>query len=157
MVGCGNSTPTQEKTKRALVKLSLPQQVVAVPSADPRYAMEATVSMVASESAGVNAYIYQWHVAVTDEATGIISYLVVSQDRPVEIIPAGRSVEIPFRVGLSKTGTYRGRVTLDTVDYGGPSGTAPTGAVPAEGSGTNLPAGERSTFSSGDFRILPPQ
>jgi hypothetical protein len=118
--------------------------------------MEAKVSMVASESAGVNAYIYQWRVEATDEATGVTSYPVVFGNRSVETVPAGRSVEIPFSVGLSSMGTYRTRVTLYTVDGGLPSGTVSTGGVPAEGSGINLPAGERSQCS-GEFRILPPQ
>lgn len=156
-VGCGNSSlPTRTTIPRAVVKLSLPQQVVAVPSTDPRFAMEATVPMVASESAGLSAYIYQWRVEATDEATGVTSSPEVFRDRSVETIPAGGSVEIPFRVGLSSRGTYRTRVTLDVTDSGGPSGTVSTGGVPAEGSGINLPASERSSFSA-EFRILPPQ
>jgi hypothetical protein len=156
-VGCGNSSPTQMKVPRAAVKLSLPQQVVAVPSTDPRFAMEATIPMIASESAGVSAYINQWRVEATDEATGVTSYPVVFQDGSVETIPAGRSVEIPFRVGLSSRGTYRTRVTLDITDAGGPSGTVPTGGVPAEGSGINLSATEHSQVSGNEFHILPPQ
>jgi hypothetical protein len=156
-VGCGNaSPPTQIAIPRALVKLSLPEQVVAVPSTDPRFAMEATIPMVASESAGRSAYIYQWRVEATDEATGVTSSPAVFRDKSVETIPARGSVEIPFRVCLSSRGTYRTRVTLDTTDSGGPSGTVPTGGVPAEGSGINLPATERSSFSA-EFRILPPQ
>jgi hypothetical protein len=156
-VACGHSsTPTAPKNSRALVKLSLPERVVAVPSADPRFAMEATIPMVASESAGVSAYINQWRVEATDEATGVTSYPLVFRDTLVETIPAGGSVKIPFRVGLSSRGTYRAKVTLDTADAGGPSGTVPTGGVPANGSGINLSAAVQSQVS-GDFRILPPQ
>ena len=156
-VGCGNgSPPTKATIPRASVKLSIPAQVVAAPSTDPRFAMEATIPMVASESAGLNAYIYQWRVEATDEATGVTSSPVVFHDKSVETIPAGGSVEIPFRVGLSSRATYRTRVTLDVTDSGGPSGTVPVGGVPAEGSGINLPATERSSFSA-EFRILPPQ
>ena len=154
--GCGNSSLTKPKIVRALVKLSIPQQVVAVPT-DPPYAMEATIPLVARESAGVNAYIYQLYVKTTDEATGATGYPQIVRLNPTGTIPAGSSVEIPLRVSLIGHGPYRARVILDASDAGGPSGTVPVGGVPADGSGVNLFASERTTFESDELRILPPQ
>jgi hypothetical protein len=156
-VGCGGSSPTHRSTiARAVVKFSIPQQVVAVPT-DPPNAMEATIPVVARESAGVKAYIYQISVKATDEATGETSNPQVVRLNPTEIIPAGGSVEIPLRVYLPGSGPYRARVVLDASDAGGPSGTVPTGGVPADGSGVNLSVAVRTTFESDEFRILPPQ
>ena len=155
-VGCGDSSPTElrePKIARATVKLSLPERVVAVPSTDSRFAMEALVPMVASESAGVNAYIYSMGVEATDEATGATSRAHFINAKAVETIPGGGSVEIPFRVYLSSTGTYRMRVTLDTWDAGAPAGTGNAGSFQLW---DNARSGERSLFS-GEFRILPPQ
>jgi hypothetical protein len=155
-VGCGNSSPTQSKIVRALVKFSIPQQVVAVPT-DPPYAMEATIPLVARESAGVTAYIYQLSVKTTDEATGGTSYPQIVRLNPTGTIPAGSSVEIPLRVYLPSNGPYRARVILAASDAGGPAGTVPTGGIPADGSGINLSVWEQTTFESDEFRILPPQ
>lgn len=155
-VGCGNSSPTQPKIVRALVTLSLPQQVVAVP-ADPPYAMEVTIPLVARESAGVTAYIYVLSVKTTDEATGAISYPQVTRLNPTTTIPAGGSVEIPLRVSLPGSGPYRAKAVLEASDAGGPAGTVATGGIPADGSGINMNVSERTTFESGEVRILPPQ
>ena len=48
-------------------------------------------------------------------------------------IPAGGTVELPFRLGLASAGTYRGRVTIGIWD------------------------GRAQTFAIGEVRILPPQ
>jgi hypothetical protein len=138
---------------RALVRLSFPERVVAVPSTDSQFAMEASVPMVASESAGVNAYIYSMLVEATDEATAATSRAHFVLTKSVETIPGGGSVEIPFRVYLSSTGTYRVKVTLDTSDAGAPAGTGNAGSFTLW---DNPRSGERSLFS-GEFRILPPQ
>jgi len=128
-VGCGSPNELRPPNiARALVKLSFPEQVVAVPSTDSQYAMEASVAMVASESAGVKAYINAMGVEVTDEATGTNSRAHFVLAGSVEAIPAGGSVGIPFRVYLSSTGTYRVKVTLDTSDAGPPSGTGNAGS-----------------------------
>jgi hypothetical protein len=155
-VGCGNSSPTQPKIVRALVTFSIPQQVVCVP-ADPPYAMEVTVPLVARESAGVTAYIYMLSIKTTDEATGETSYPQTVRLNPTGTIPAGSSVEIPLRVSLPSKGPYRAKVVLDASDAGGSAGTVPTGGIPADGSGINMNVWERTTFESGEFRILPPQ
>jgi hypothetical protein len=73
--------------------------------------------------------------------------------KSVETIPGGGSVEIPFRVYLSSTGTYRMKVTLDTWDAGAPAGTGNSGSFQLW---DNPRSGERTQFS-GEFRILPPQ
>jgi len=156
MAGCGNSSETPSKPPRALVKLSLPAQVVAVPSTDSSFAMEAAIPMVASETAGVGAQIQQVGVEVTDEATGVRSRAVVSRTTPVEHIPAGATVELPFRVYVKSTATYRATVTLDVWDDGTPGGTVMTGSAGAGQLWDNQRSGERSLFS-GEFRILPPQ
>ena len=155
-VGCGKASPTQPNIVRAVVEFSIPQQVVAVPT-DPPYAMEATIPLVARESAGVTAYIYQLSVKTTDEATGGTSYPQIVRLNPTGTIPAGSSVEIPLRVYLPSNGPYRARVILAASDAGGPAGTVPTGGIPAEGSGINMNVWERTTFESDEFRILPPQ
>jgi hypothetical protein len=154
--GCGNSSPTQPKIVRAVVKFSIPQQVVAVPTGPPN-AMEATIPLVARESGGVTAYIYQLYVKTTDEATGGTSYPQIVLLNPTATIPAGSSVDIPFRVYLPSNGPYRARVILNASDSGGPAGTVPTGGILADGSGQNLSASETTTFESAEFRILPPQ
>ena len=131
---CGNSSPTQPNIVRAVVKFSIPQQVVAGPT-DPPYAMEATIPLVVRESAGVTAFIYQVYVKTTDEATEGFSYPQMVRLNPTETIPAGSSVEIPFRVYLPSNGPYRAGVVLNASDAGGPAGTVPTGGLPADGSG----------------------
>jgi hypothetical protein len=153
-VGCGKASPTQPNSVRAVVKFSIPQQLVAVPT-DPPYAMEATIPLVATESAGVTAYIYQLSVKTTDEATGGISYPRIVRLNPTATIPAGGSVEIPLRVYLPGNGPYRAIVILSASDAGGPAGTVPTGGIPVDGSNMNV--WERTTFESDEFRILPPQ
>jgi len=151
-VGCGNSSPTQINIPRALIKLSLPEHVVAVPSTDSSFAMEATIPMVASETAGVGAQIEGVRVEVTDEATGVRSTAVVSRTTPVEHISARGTVELPFRAYVKSTATYRATVTLSVWDDGAPANTG-SGDLPL---GVNPRSGERSQFSGG-FRILPPQ
>jgi hypothetical protein len=156
LLGCGNSTtPTQAPTVRALVRISVPQQVAAEPSTDPRYAAEATISIVASESAGVGAYIAQVNVRATDEATGVSIYPPMVRLNATQTVPARGSVELPLRVYLPTSGSYRARVILKTYDAGGPAGTVPTGGLPADGSVTY--SGEPSNVESEDFEILPPQ
>ena len=152
-VGCGNSSPpTQTTIPRAFVKLSFPERVVAVPSTDSDFAMEAAIPMVASETAGVGAQIERVGVEVTDEATGVRSTAVVSRTTPVEHISARGTVELPFRVFVQSTATYRATVTLYVWDDGAPSYTG-AGDVQLW---VNPRSGERSQFS-GEFRILPPQ
>ena len=152
-VGCGNSSPpTQINIPRAFVKLSLPERVVAVPSTDSRFAMEVAIPMVVSETAGVGAQIEGVGVEVTDEATGVRSNAVVSRTTPVEHISARGTVELPFRVYVTSTATYRATVTLYVWDDGAPSSTG-AGDVQLW---VNPRSGERSQFS-GEFRILPPQ
>lgn len=153
-VGCGSPTELREpKIARALVKLSFPERVVAVPSTDSQFAMEASVPMVAGESGGVNAYIATMGVEATDEATGATSRPHFVRANSAETIPAGGSVEIPFRVYLPSTGTYRMKVTLDTWDAGPPPGTGNSGSNQLW---DNPRSGER-TQCSGVFRLLPPQ
>jgi hypothetical protein len=153
-VGCGSPTELREpKIARAFVKLSFPERVVALPSTDSQFAMEASVPMVASESAGVNAYIDSMAVEATDEAIGATSRAHFVRTKSVEAIPGGGSVEIPFRVYLSSTGTYRMKVTLDTWDAGPPAGTGNAGSFQLW---DNPRSGERTQFSA-EFRILPPQ
>ena len=97
----------------AFLKLSLPEQVVAVPSADSRFAMEAAIPMVVSEVAGVSATISGFASEAANEATGVSStpYLTVTPAWG-NTIPAGGTVEVPFRLGLASAGTYRARVTI---------------------------------------------
>jgi hypothetical protein len=151
-VGCGNSSPTQINIPRALIKLSLPEHVVGVPSTDSGFAMEAAIPMIASETAGVGAQIERVGVEVTDEATGVRSNAVVSRTTPVEHISARATVELPFRVYVTSTATYRATVTLYVWDDGAPSSTG-AGDVQLW---VNPRSGERSQFN-GEFRILPPQ
>jgi len=157
MVGCGNSSSTPTLPPRALVKLTFPEPIVAVPSTDSGFAMEASVPMVASETAGVNAYPYQMRVETTAEATGVTNYAKFVVTESVEKIPAGGSVEIPFRVYLSSMGPHRAKVLLDTTDASTPVG-VPTGSAAAalEVLWGTVPTGERGQWS-GEFRILPPQ
>jgi hypothetical protein len=153
-VGCGNPNELRPPNiARALVKLSFPERVVAVPSTDSQFAMEASVPMVASESAGVTAYIYAMGVEATDEATGATNRAHFVLAKPVETIPGGGRAEVPFRVYLSDTGTYRVKVTLDTSDAGAPAGTGNAGSFILW---DNQRSGER-TLVSGEFRLLPPQ
>jgi hypothetical protein len=152
-VGCGNSSPaTQTTIPRAFFKLSLPERVVAVPSTDSDFAMEAAIPMVVSETAGVGAQIERLGVEVTDEASGVRSDAVVSRTTPVEHISPRGTVELPFRVYVKSTAAYRATVTLYVWDDGAP---------PSTGAGdvqlwVNQRSGERSQFS-GQLRILPPQ
>jgi len=133
-VGCGNSSATQTFPPMASLKLSLPEQVVAVPSTDSRFAMEAAIPMVVSEVAGVSATISGFVSEATNEATGVTStpYLTVTPAWG-NTIPAGGTVELPFRLGLARAATYRARVTIGVWD------------------------GRAQTFAIGEFRILPPQ
>jgi len=72
-VGCGNSSATQTFPPTASLKLSPPEQVVAVPGTDSRFAVEAAIPMVVSEVAGVSATISGFVSEATHEATGISS------------------------------------------------------------------------------------
>jgi hypothetical protein len=155
-VGCGNSSPTETTSPRAVVKFSLPQQVVAVPSTDPAYVLEATIPMVVSETGGVDAYINMLGVKATDEATGVTSYPPIVRLSSAGKIPAGGSVEIPLRVYLSSTGTYSAKVLLDAWAQA-QSGTVSTGSAGSLQLWDNARTGERTPFESGEFRILPPQ
>ena len=113
-VGCGNSSPpTAARPASAVVKFTLPQQVVAVPSADPGYVLEATIPVVLGETGGVDAYINMLGVTVTNEATGGTHYPPIVRLNSVGKVPAGGSVEITIRVFLSSSGTYRAKVLLD--------------------------------------------
>lgn len=152
-IGCGNSSPTTQTTiPRAFITLSLPERVVAVPSTDSGFAMEAAIPMVLSEKSGVGAQIEGVGVEVTDEATGVRSTAVVSRATPVEHISARGTVELPLRVYVMSAATYRATVTLYVWDDGAPSSTG-SGDLPLY---VNQRSGERSQFS-GDFRLLPPQ
>jgi hypothetical protein len=151
-VGCGNSSPTEAKRPNAVVKFGLPLQVVAVPSTDPGYALEATIPMVVSETGGVDAYINMLGVKATDEATGVTSYPPIVRSKSVGKIPAGGSVEIPLRVYLSGTGTYRAKVLLDA--WAQTQAGTSAGAFELWDNGRT---GERTPFESQEFRILPPQ
>jgi hypothetical protein len=153
-VGCGDPNELRPPNiARALVRLSFPERVVAVPSTDSQFAMEASVPMVARESAGVKAYVNAMGVEATDETTGATTRAHFVLARPVEAIPAGGSVEVPFRMYLATTGTYRVKVTLDTSDAGPPAGTGNSGSFTLW---DNPSSGER-TLVSGEFRLLPPQ
>jgi hypothetical protein len=115
--------------QRALVKLILPQQVVAVPSTDTAFAMEATIPMVLTETAGVAAFFNGFAVSVRDESNGTSRYAPIVRLNTVGTVPAGGSVEVPFRVQLSGAGPYRAKVILTVTDAGDPE-VGSTGARP---------------------------
>lgn len=153
-LGCGNSSELREPTiARALVRLSFPERVVAVPSSDPQFAMEASVPMVASESAGVNAYIYSMGVEATDEASGSTIRVPFVRGNSIGTVPARSSVEIPFRVYLPAIATYRIKVSMDTYDDGQPPGTGNSGSLVL----WDNPRSSDRTLVTGEFRLLPPQ
>jgi hypothetical protein len=152
LAGCGGSKAPSQPTVRTVLRLSVSQQVTAVPSTDPRYAAEALIDMAATETAGVTAYINGFTVKATDEASGAVSYPQVVRLNTTSTIPAGGSVALPFRVLLAGSGTYRARVSLRVTDAGGPVGTVPTGGVAADGTGSYT--GEATTFESPEIRIL---
>lgn len=151
-MGCGNSSPTATKPASAVVKFSLPQQVVAVPSTDPAYAVEATVPVILSETGGVDAYINMLGVQATDEATGVTRYPPIVRLESVGKVPAGGSIAVTLRVYLSNTGTYRAKVLLDA--WAQTQASTSAGAFQLWDNGRT---GERTPFESEEFRILPPQ
>jgi hypothetical protein len=158
LLGCGGSPtePREMTIERAALKLEvLPQQVVAVRSSDPGFAMEASVVMVARETAGVAAFFNGFNVRVTHEGTGASNYAPIVRLNTVGTVPAGGSVEVPFRVQLSSTGPYRAKVFLTATDAGGPASTGQNGLQP--GSWLNGSPADPTTFESSEFRILPPQ
>jgi hypothetical protein len=145
VAGCGQSSspPTNTRLEPAVVRFAFPDPVVAEASSDSRFAMEAYVPMVISETSGKgSAYLDDpFVVAATDEATGVLTYPIVTFTNPLRGngLAPGRSIEAPFRVGLSATGTYRVRVTLNTW-------------TPVPNSIYN----ERAQYT-GEFRIIPPR
>lgn len=151
-VGCGNSSPTAPKPASAVVEFGLPQQVVAVPSTDPGYVLEATIPVVLSETGGVDAYINMLGVRMTDEATGGTHYPPIVRLNSVGKVPARGSVEITIRVYLSSTGTYRAKVLLDA--WAQTQASTAAGAFQIWDNGLT---GARTPFESQEFRILPPQ
>jgi hypothetical protein len=152
-VDCGNSTPpTAARPASTVVKFTLPQQVVAVPSTDPGYALEATIPVVLTESGGVDAYINMLGMTVTNEATGGTHYPPIVRLNSVGKVPAGGSVEITMRVYLASPGTYRAKVLLDAW-----SQTQASTAAGAFQIWDNGQTGARTPFESQEFRILPPR
>lgn len=152
-VGCGNSSPpTAARPASTVVKFTLPQQVVAVPSTDPGYALEATIPVVLRETGGVDAYINMLGIKMTDEATGVTHYPPIVRLNSVGKVPAGGSVEITIRVYLASTATYRAKVLLDAW-----SQTQASTAAGAFQTWDNGLTGARTPFESEEFRILPPQ
>lgn len=157
ILGCGGaSSPTAPKVARATVKFSVPAQIVATASTDARYTLEATVPLVARETAGQSAAFFNgFAVRAIDEASGTSSYLQIVRLNTTGTIPAGGSVEIPFRAFLPGKGSYRAKVILQATDAGGPAGSGDNG-LPA-GSWLSGTATDSTTFESDEFRILPPQ
>jgi hypothetical protein len=128
VAGCGNSSssPTQDRFQPAVVRLSFPDPVVAVPSTDSRFAMEASVPMVISETSGTGWAVIDFvQVGISDETTGLppnpLAIVTFANPRfvgypmadPVTLDPGG-TVECPFRVGLHRIGTYSVKVILNT-------------------------------------------
>ena len=151
-VGCGNSPSAPTRNETAVLRLTFPDPVVAAPSSDPRFALEATVPMVITETSGDGgACISYFQVGIDDAATGVAAsprpivtfadprFRIGSQPPAPLCFGAGKSVEAPFRVSLPSTGTFRVVVTL----------TAWT-AIP------NSMYNEYTNFI-GEFRIVPPQ
>lgn len=52
MVGCGKSPSSPSPGQTAVLRLTFPDPVVAAPSTDPRFALDATVPMVITETSG---------------------------------------------------------------------------------------------------------
>ena len=88
-VDCGNSSPpTAARPASTVVKFTLPQQVVTVPSTDPGYVLEATIPVVLREMGGVDAYINMLGIKTTDEATGVTHYPPIVRLNSVGKVPA---------------------------------------------------------------------
>jgi hypothetical protein len=152
-VRCGNSSssPTQDSQGTGVLRLSFPDPVVAVPSTDSRFAMEAVIPMVVTEVSGAGWAVIDFvQIGMDDEATGLRPnpYPVVTfanprfvgypMPDPVPVL-AGSTVECSFRVGLYQTGTYRGKVILNAW-------------TPRPNSIYN----DQTQYSS-EFRIVPPR
>lgn len=152
MGSCGNSPSAPSPRETAVLRLSFPDPVVAAPSNDPRFAMEATVPMVITETSGKGgAWISYFGVGIDDAATGLAAsplpvvtfaeprFLIGVQPPAPVFLGAGAKVDASFRVSLPRTGTFRVLVTV----------TAWT-AIP------NTQYNDLTNYS-GEFRIVPPQ